>query len=177
MSTHGRRIRKAGLAAGLAVAISLPFTLATEPTKTERDFVEMQTSINALMVAVVDWAAHEVWEAAYADTLNDRNWLTVKQYATELLVSGTLVSLGGTGRSDMGWVNTPEWQAWSVKMIDDTKVVLAAIEAQDQEALVEAGETLLVSCEGCHAVFKPTLPTEGIMHVPHHEYGDPLARE
>ena len=172
-----RQIKTAGLVAGLAAAASLPITLATETTRTDREFVEMQTSINALMVAVVDWAAHEVWEAAYADTLTGRNWLTVKQYATELLVSGTLVSLGGTGRSDMAWVNTPEWQVWSMKMIDDTKVVLEAIEAQDQEALVMAGERLLGTCEGCHAVFKPSLPTEGIMHVPHHEYGDPLARE
>jgi hypothetical protein len=34
-----------------------------------------------------------------------------------------------------------------------------------------------MTCEGCHDAFKPDLPTEGIMHVPHHEYGDPLARE
>ena len=177
MRISTRHIRRVGFAATLAAAVTLPFALATEPTRTNREFVEMQTSINALMVAVVDWAAHEVWEAAYADTLTDRNWLTVKQYATELLVSGTLVSLGGTGRSDMAWVTTPEWQAWSVKMIDDTKVALAAIESQDQAQLVKAGEALLETCEGCHAVFKPTLPTEGIMHVPHHEYGDPLARE
>jgi hypothetical protein len=177
MHARIRHIKRIGLVAGLVTTVTLPFALATETTRTDREFVEMQTSINALMVAVVDWAAHEVWEAAYADTLTDRNWLTVKQYATELLVSGTLVSLGGTGRSDMGWVNTPEWQAWSVRMIDDTKVVLAAIDSQDQAQLVKAGEALLETCEGCHAVFKPTLPTEGIMHVPHHEYGDPLARE
>ena len=69
--------------------------LAADASKTDREFIEMQTSLNAIMVAVVDWSAHEVWEAAYAETMTGRNWLTVKQYATELLASGTLVSLGG----------------------------------------------------------------------------------
>lgn len=84
--------------------ISTANSNAAEPTKTDREFIEMQTSINAIMVAMIDWSAHEIWEAAYADTLTGRNWLTTKQYAVELLAAGTLVSLGGTGREDMNWV-------------------------------------------------------------------------
>ncbi len=148
-----------------------------EPTTTDRPFIEMQTSLNAIMVSVVDWSAHEVWEAGYADQLTGRNWLTVKQYATELLASGTLVSLGGTGRADREWVTNPAWQEWTAEMIEATKEALRAIEAQDQARLLTAGEGLVESCEGCHAAFKPNIPTEGIMHVPHHEYGDPLSRD
>ena len=151
--------------------------IAERATTTDRPFIEMQTSVNAIMVAVVDWAAHEVWEAGYAETMTGRNWLTAKQYATQLLASGTLVSLGGTGRADQDWVTNPEWQRWSSRLIDDTKEALLAIEAQDQEKLVAVGERLVDACEGCHEVFKPTIPTEGIMHVPHHDYGDPLSRE
>jgi hypothetical protein len=150
---------------------------ATEATTTDREFIEMQTSLNAIMVAVVDWAAHEVWEAGYAETLTGRNWLTAKQYATELLASGTLVSLGGTGRADMDWAQDPVWQDWTAQMIGATEDALKAINAQDQAALLKAGETLVDTCEGCHEAFKPGIPTEGIMHVPHHEYGDPLARD
>ena len=150
---------------------------AAKASSTDREFIEMQTSLNAMMVSMVDWSAHEVWEAGYADTLTGRDWLTVKQYATQLLAAGTLVSLGGNGRADMGWVENPEWQEWSSIMIEDTKEALRAIEAQDQEKLVVAGEQLLNACEGCHEVFKPTIPTEGIMHVPHHEYSNPLTEE
>ena len=151
--------------------------LAEKATNTDRAFIEMQTSINAIMVAVVDWSAHEVWEAGYAETMTGRNWLTAKQYATQLLASGTLVSLGGTGRADMEWVSNPEWQRWSSRMITDTKDALIAIEAQDQEKLLAAGEQLVETCERCHEIFKPTIPTEGIMHVPHLDYGDPLVVE
>ena len=165
-----------GTLLALMLLTTAPGSVAQQSTTTtEREFIELQTSINAMMVAVVDWAAHEVWEAGYADTLTGRNWLTVKQYATQLLASGTLVSLGGSGPADMTWVQNPEWQRWSARMIRDTRDALVAIEAQDQPALLAAGERLVETCEGCHEIFKPSSPTEGIMHVPHHDYGDPLA--
>ena len=164
----------AGLSIVLALLVAAPGAIAEKATSTDREFIEMQTSLNALMVAAVDWAAHEVWEAGYAETMTGRNWLTAKQYATQLLASGTLVSLGGTGPADMSWVSNPEWQRWTSRMIQDTKEALRAIEAQDQEQLLAAGERLVGSCEGCHEIFKPSVPTEGIMHVPHHDYGDPL---
>lgn len=150
---------------------------AAEPTKTDRKFIEMQTSINAIMVAMIDWSAHEIWEAAYADTLTGRNWLTTKQYAVELLAAGTLVSLGGTGRRDMEWAREQAWQVWTAQLIDESKRALQAIEAQDKSRLRAAADQLVYICEGCHAAFKPDTPTEGILHVPHHEYGDPLLPE
>jgi cytochrome c556 len=179
MTTFKHLRQRAGIVGALMALMLLttaPGSVAQQSTTTtDREFIELQTSINAMMVAVVDWAAHEVWEAGYADTLTGRNWLTVKQYATQLLASGTLVSLGGTGRADMSWVQNPEWQRWSARMIRDTRDALVAIEAQDQPALLAAGERLVETCEGCHEIFKPSSPTEGIMHVPHHDYGDPLA--
>lgn len=173
MPALARAARGSAVAAFLVLA-ALRVAIAAEATKTDREFIEMQTSINAIMVAVVDWAAHEVWEASYAETLTGRNWLTTKQYAVELLAAGTLVSLGGTGRADMAWVRNPAWQDWTSKMIEETKEALAAIEVQDQDRLRASGERLVEVCEGCHEAFKPDVPTEGILHVPHHEYGEPL---
>ena len=166
-----------GLVLGIIGTGLVTVALAQRATTTDREFIEMQTSINAIMVAVVDWAAHEVWEAGYAETMTGRNWLTVKQYATQLLASGTLVSLGGTGPADQSWVTNREWQRWSARMIRDTNEILRAIEEQDQELLLTSGEKLLDSCEGCHEIFKPTIPTEGIMHVPHHEYENPVTEQ
>ena len=94
MQTNPGKGRRALMFATLVAVSSLAG--AAEPTKTDREFIEMQTSLNAIMVAMVDWAAHEIWEASYAETMTGRNWLTTKQYAVELLAAGTLVSLGGT---------------------------------------------------------------------------------
>jgi hypothetical protein len=126
---------------------------------------------------MIDWSAHEIWEASNADTLTERNWLTTKQYAIELLAAGTLVSLGGTGREDMGWVRDSAWQAWTSQMIDEAQRALQAIDAQDKAGLRAASDQLIFICEGCHAAYKPDIPTEGIMHVPHHEYGETLVPE
>lgn len=158
----------------ILVITSLFSVRAAEPTKTDREFIEMQTSINAIMVAMIDWSAHEIWEAANADILTGRNWLTTKQYAIELLAASTLVSLGGTGREDMTWVRDLTWQVWTAQMINESQRALQAIEIQDKARLRAAAEQLVIICEGCHAAFKPDVPTEGILHVPHHEYGETL---
>lgn len=176
ISTRARK-GAVGLILGVVATGLVTVAFAQRATTTDRGFIEMQTSINAIMVAVVDWAAHEVWEAGYAETMTGRHWLTVKQYATQLLASGTLVSLGGTGPADQSWATNQEWQRWSARMIRDTNEILRAIEEQDQEMLLTAGEALLDSCEGCHEIFKPTIPTEGIMHVPHHDYANPMTEQ
>jgi hypothetical protein len=179
MQEKRRRIKfrlGTAIVAFVFLAITLPASLAVEPAQTEREFIELQTSINSIMVAVVDWAAHEIWEAGYADTLTGRNWLTTKQYAIQLLASGTLVSLGGTGKADQGWSENPDWQLWTSKMIEETRQALLAIDAKDQAALRASGNRLVEACEGCHSAFKPQVPTEGILHVPHHDYGDSLTQ-
>ena len=150
---------------------------AAEPTSSDREFIEMQTSINAIMVAMIDWSAHEIWEAGNAETLTGRTWLTTKQYAIELLAAITLVSLGGTGREDMRWVRDPAWQVWTSQMIEEARRALQAIDARDKARLRAAGDQLIFICEGCHAAFKPDSPTEGILHVPHHDYGEALVPE
>ena len=56
--------------AGVLTAFTIvPGAIAQEPTSTDREFIEMQTSLNAMMVAMVDWSAHEIWEAGYAETM------------------------------------------------------------------------------------------------------------
>jgi hypothetical protein len=133
------------------------------------DFVPLRTSINALMVALVDHAAHEIWEAGSAETLTGRDWQTVEQHAIQLVASGTLISVAGTGLQDKGWVATPAWQDWANKLTDGGLAALAAVERSDQRALHAAGEGIVDTCFGCHEMFKPDAPTEGLLHGPHYE--------
>ncbi len=131
--------------------------------------VPLRTSINALMVALVDHAAHEIWEAASAERLTGRDWQNVEQHATQLVASGALLSLPGTGPKDPEWVATSTWQGWARKLTDGGLAALAAVEKSDQRALHVAGEAIVDACFGCHEAFKPDAPTEGLMHVPHYE--------
>ena len=131
--------------------------------------VPLQTSINALMVALVDHAAHEIWTAGAAETLTERDWQMVEQHAIQLVSSGTLISIGGTGVADAGWVQAPAWQQWTQQLTDGALAALAAVKATDQEAVDAAGGEILDACVGCHEEFKPEVPTEGIMHIPHYD--------
>ncbi len=54
-------------------------------------------------------------------------------------------------------------------MTDGALQANQAVQNQDHMALVSAGEAILQSCEGCHQIFKPDVPTEGMLHIPHYD--------
>lgn len=134
------------------------------------DYIPVSTSINALMVALVDHSAHEIWEAGSAETLTGLDWDIAEQHAIQLIGSGTLISLGGTGIADPGWVTAPAWQEWTRNMTDAALAARVAVQDFDQDALKAAGDRLLDACQGCHQAFKPELPTEGLFHVPNFDF-------
>lgn len=163
-----RTVRSLGLvlaAAALAFGDSRLGVAQPEGTGT----APLKTSINALMVALVDHAAHELWEAGSADRLTGRDWQTVEQHAIQLVAAGALLSLPGTGPKDKDWVATPAWQDWAQKLANGGLAALGAVQKSDQRALHAAGEAIVDTCFGCHEAFKPDAPTEGLMHVPHYE--------
>jgi hypothetical protein len=131
--------------------------------------VALKTSINALMVALVDHAAHEIWEAGSAERLTGRDWQVVEQHALQLVASGSLISLAGTGPQDAAWVATPAWRDWARELTDGGLATLDAVQKSDQRALRAAGQAIVETCFGCHDMFKPDAPTEGLLHVPHYE--------
>jgi hypothetical protein len=120
------------------------------------------------MVTVVDDVAHSIWNASNKGApLTGREWQVVNEHSYQLQAAATLVSLGGTGQADRGWVVSPAWQEWAGKLRDAGVTLKRAVDAKDQTALRGAGDALVDVCEGCHKQFKPSLPTEGILHVPH----------
>ena len=169
LRTKARGLRVLGLTFASASLIAIAGWRVSQAQSDDADYVPVATSINALMVALVDHSAHEIWEAGSAQTLTGRDWQTVEQHAIQLIAAGTLVSLGGTGVADQGWVVAPAWQDWTQQMTDGALAALAAVEDHDQSALNDAGGVIVDSCEGCHEAFKPDSPTEGIMHIPHYE--------
>ena len=167
-SIKRRLVVRSTFAASLVVLTGFNLSLAQQSE--DGAYIPVSTSINALMVALVDHSAHEIWEAGSAATLTGQAWQTAEQHAIQLIASGSLISLGGTGIADAGWVTAPAWQEWSQTMTDAALAARAAIRNFDQDALNDAGSTLLDSCQGCHLAFKPEIPTEGLFHIPHYEF-------
>jgi hypothetical protein len=165
-----KTIRARAVAFAIAAAsIAVGAARLGDAQQSDADTVSLETSINAVMVALVDHAAHEIWEAASAPTLTVRDWQTVEQHALQLVASGALITLEGTGSQDKVWVATPSWREWARSLTEGGLAALDAAQKSDQRALRAAGETIVDTCFGCHDAFKPDAPTEGLMHIPHYE--------
>ena len=123
-------------------------------------------SVNALMVAFVDHAAHEIWNAPMKPPQSDQGWTELEYHAIQLAASGTLISVGGSGPSDPGWARLPAWRQYAQAMTDAGVKALGAARGRDVKALSTIGDELTPTCEGCHKEFKPDAPTEGLLHSP-----------
>lgn len=131
--------------------------------------VPLPISINALMVAQVDHAGHELWDAGKEGHApkTAQDWEEIEHHAMQLAAAATLVSLGGTGQADLGWVVKPDWKPLAQKLSDTAMRAVDAAHAKDLTALTKAGDDLTDVCESCHKAFKPQIPSEGIVH-PHY---------
>lgn len=128
--------------------------------------VAPRTSVNALMVAMVDNASHVLWDVEREGLApkDDSDWLEIENHAVQLAAASTLVQLGGTGQADMGWIRQVGWQTNADAMGTAALAALSAAKGKNLDALVKANSALVDTCEGCHKAFKPALPTEGIAH-------------
>jgi len=123
-------------------------------------------TINAEMVSLVDHAAHALWDVEPQGKApkSDADWLELEDHAVQLAAAGTLISLGGTGPADAGWAALPDWKNFSRSLTDKALVARTAAQGKNFDALVKANGDIVEVCEACHKQFKPTLPTEGIIH-------------
>ena len=158
------------------VAFSMAFSSKVVAAPADDDF-PMPVSINALMVTLIDHSAHYIWDyGALEDengetiAINDEEWQAVEYYAVQLAAAGPLITLGGTGRLDNSWVASPLWTQYAREMSTAAEMALGAGRNQDKQLLVEAGNRLVESCEGCHDAFKLEVPTEGIWHEPKYDH-------
>lgn len=125
-----------------------------------------EVSINAVMVALVDHAGHNLWEVERKGKApkTDADWQNVVEHAVQIAAAGPAITVGGTGPTDAAWVKTPSWHTHAQRMSDAGVAAMNAAKSKNFDALVVANGQLVESCEGCHKEFKPDLPTEGIVH-------------
>jgi hypothetical protein len=74
----------------------------------------------------------------------DEDWAMVGNAAAALAEAGNLLMVDGRA------VDRGEWMKMSQAMIDASKLVLKAVDAQDTEGILAAGEPLNESCDSCH---------------------------
>jgi hypothetical protein len=144
---------------------------AAQPGAAPPVSIPLGMSMNRLMVAVVDDAAHGIWAGGNkTGKLSALEWVEVEMNTYQLQAAATLVSMGGTGTADHGWVAAPAFQEWSRKLNEAGISARSAVTAKNQMALRIAGDKLVDTCNACHKEFKPDVPTEGILLKRGHDY-------
>lgn len=159
------------LAACAAPPAQPPAAQTASPPPAAPLFVVPQLSINAAMVALVDHAAHNLWEVEREGKApkSDADWEMVAEHAIQLAAAGPAITVGGTGPTDGLWVKNPAWRAHAQEMSDAGVAAFRAAQAKSLDQLIAANGRLVESCEACHKEFKPAIPTEGIVHGHAHD--------
>lgn len=158
------------LFAVLVLLVVLSMSLANEASAQEIAPVEMPVSVNAVMVTMIDHAAHHIWDyGAMQREMADEEWKIVEYYAIQLAASGPLLTLGGTGELDRAWAASPLWQNHARDMSSVAQQAIIAAQDHDKAMLQRIGNDLTDACEACHRGFKPDLPTEGLTHNPDYD--------
>lgn len=119
-------------------------------------------SINEIMVAQIDHAAHFIWDAANPDlAASEVDWEEVEHHAIQIISSRAAMTMGGTGVNDAMWVVQRSWRDYVEQMNAAGLSALSSARAADRAQLARAGDALITTCEGCHQQYKPSIPTEG----------------
>jgi hypothetical protein len=121
-----------------------------------------EISINEIMVAQIDHAAHFIWDATSPDSvMAEIDWQEVEHHAIQLISSRAAMTMGGTGVNDQMWIAQPSWRDYVNRMNDASLLALASARQRNREQLTRASNMLIDTCETCHRQYKPTIPTEG----------------
>jgi cytochrome c556 len=117
-------------------------------------------SVNDVMVGVVDHNAHILWNVGDPKKApkKEADWHALEHAATTLAAAGSIVEMGGSGPDDKKWAADPEWTRLNQVMTNAALKAKLAVDGKNLEQVLAAGDDLVMSCEGCHAKFKPAIP-------------------
>ena len=105
-----------------------------------RTTAKPEVSINAVMVALVDHAGHQLWNVEIEGKApkTDADWENVQEHAVQIAAAGPAITVGGTGPSDAIWVKSSSWQGHAQRMSD------AGVAAMNMRAAALLGDPQLL---------------------------------
>lgn len=106
---------------------------------------------------VLDPAADHIWDSAGSiitgegtrdlRPTTEEGWLAVQHSAVVVAEAGNLLMMPGRARDDS------DWQEFALGLVDAGLRAKSAAEAQDADALFDAGGQIYRVCAACHAVY------------------------
>jgi hypothetical protein len=126
------------------------------PEPEEKPPYRVVTNVQQTMAWILDPAADVIWDSAGtvisaqgAEELaptTDEGWAEVISAAATLSEAGNLLMMPGRANGD-------DWVEYSQALVDAGELALQAAEAQDSEALFDAGGRIFQVCKACHTQY------------------------
>ena len=122
-----------------ALLLSLSNTAsAQQPT------LKAVATVNQLMKAIIIPSSDAVFQVAMEPPQDDEAWTAVQNSALTLAESGNLLMIGSRAKDQGDWIKAAQ------ALVDAGTVAFKAAEDKNVDALIEAGDQVYATCEGCH---------------------------
>lgn len=110
-------------------------------------------SVKEIMNGLITPATTTIWGAYQLET--EAQWQEVSNAALTVIAAGNLLQFGGRAAGEAEVASEADWQAQNQQMIEAARLVIAAAENKDEEALSAAGnDALYPPCESCHQQYQ-----------------------
>ena len=102
-------------------------------------------SVNQLMKAIVIPTSDALFQVAMKAPENDEEWTAMQNNALTLAESGNLLMIGSRAKDQGDWIKVAQ------ALVNAGTLAFRAAEAKNEDALIEAGDQVYATCEGCHS--------------------------
>ena len=102
-------------------------------------------SVNQLMKAIVIPTSDALFQVAMKAPENDEEWTAMQNNALTLAESGNLLMIGSRAKDQGDWIKAAQ------ALVDAGTIAFKAAAAKNEDALIEAGDQVYATCEGCHS--------------------------
>ena len=113
-----------------------------------------ETGAREIMATMVDPSANFIWQSVSTIVTangveekfprSDEEWSELRKAATLLADGGNLL------KEDRRRAGDSDWLKWSQAIVDAAKTTLKAVDAENADQVLEAGDEIYNTCVGCH---------------------------
>ncbi len=113
-----------------------------------------ETAAREIMATMVDPSANFIWQSVSTIVTangveekfprSDEEWSELRKAATLLADGGNLL------KEDRRRAGDSDWLQWSQAIVDAANTTLKAVDAENADQVLEAGDEIYNTCVGCH---------------------------
>jgi len=132
---------------GLPVVVAGVLLVAVGAPAQESGIVPVAT-VKQLCEGMITTSSDALFNVGREAPDDDDDWRAVLHSALMLAEAGNLLMLEGRARDD------GEWMTMSRALVDAGITAVRAVEVRDVDALLGAGDQIVVACETCHVPYR-----------------------